>query len=161
MQRNRTTSYLLRPPPEIRNKVYELVLGRHRIMVDYTRHEHGHTVVVNDDTTHKHENRSTKTEKRERRTLSGSGLYHRILDDDDDDDDKCRKYPIIILHLGLLRVCRQVYEEAALLPYTLNIFVFRDDWVINKNACTIYGRRKSWRWGRFQILDESSSRREK
>lgn len=32
-------------------------------------------------------------------------------------------------HLGLLRVCRQVYPETALLPFTPNTFTFSDDLV--------------------------------
>lgn len=31
------------------------------------------------------------------------------------------------LHLGMLRVCRQIYIETTLLPYTLNTFTFKDD----------------------------------
>lgn len=33
---------------------------------------------------------------------------------------------INFLHLGLLRIYRQVYTETTLLPFTLNTFIFSD-----------------------------------
>jgi hypothetical protein len=35
-------------------------------------------------------------------------------------------------HLGLLRVCRQIQHEAALLPYSLSIFAFRNALALRK-----------------------------
>ncbi|KAI4137026.1 MAG: hypothetical protein L6R39_007506 [Caloplaca ligustica] len=40
MKRNFATSPLLRLPPEIRNRIYSLALGPHRIVVRYIPHEH-------------------------------------------------------------------------------------------------------------------------
>ncbi|KAL8721886.1 MAG: hypothetical protein Q9225_001522 [Loekoesia sp. 1 TL-2023] len=108
MERNSASSPLLRLPSEIRNKIYEYALGGNHLEVDYEPHEHKY-----------------KTIKKQRyRTHYGGGLYHECAGEGDDIPSS--------LHLGLLRVCRQIYGEAALLPYALNTFVFESDWVMKR-----------------------------
>lgn len=128
MKRNSTASPLLTLPPEIRNRIYDLVLGRQRLWIGYVRHEH-----------------KFKTTKghRERTHIPG-GLYHRCNLDRG-------------LHLGFLCVCRQTYGEAALLPCTLNRFIFQDDWVYrNFEKCTrpaqqrAVGKYKIWSLEKFK-----------
>ena len=36
------------------------------------------------------------------------------------------------LHLGLLRVCRQIYKEAALIPFAEVRFSFESEWIRGK-----------------------------
>ena len=122
MKRNATVSPLLRLPSEIRNRMYNVVFGAHRLHIDYRPHEHIRQVIEG---------------RRDRIHVPG-GLYHFAgvgLDQK--------------ICIGLLRVCRQTYEEAALLPYTLNTFRFTNDWVrrrfekeskpVHKRAVCKYG----------------------
>ena len=105
MHRNATASPLLSLPPEIRNRIFNLVLGCQRLWISYKPHEH-----------------FTRTIKGQRHHVHvPGGLYHQTGARFD------KK-----LHLGLLRVCRQTYGEVALLPYALNTFFFKDVWVRRK-----------------------------
>ncbi len=102
MKRNATVSPLLRLPSEIRNRIYGFVFGVHRLYIDYNPHEHNYKIIEG---------------RREKIHVPG-GLYHFAgvgLDEK--------------ICIGLLRVCRQTHEEAALLPYTLNTFYFANSWV--------------------------------
>lgn len=105
MKRNLTASPFLLLPPEIRNRIYNFVLGGQRLWISYAPHEH-----------------IQKTTKGRREKVHVPGrLYYRMgvrLD---------QKF-----HIGLLRVCRQTYWEAASLPYALNKFVFENDWVLRR-----------------------------
>ena len=104
MKRNSTTSRLLSLPPEIRNRIYILVLGDERLAIYYEPHQH----------------------KYEQINYFRGGLFHHwVLDRDIRDARRT-------LHLGLLRVCRQTYGETALLPYALNEFSFGNDWIRRK-----------------------------
>ena len=114
---NSYRSPFLRLPPEIRNRIYELVFGGHRLWIGYTPHRHEYTYI----------------NKERHQTHSGGGLYHRMYARDDKSKNRPHWKPGS-LNLGLLRVCRQIYGEAALLPYTLNRFTFKNDWV--RTRCT-------------------------
>ena len=113
MKRNSTTSRLLSLPPEIRNRIYNLVLGRERLAINYEPHQHKYK----------------QTNHHRQRVHFGGGLYHYL------DLNHYRPGARHTLHLGLLRVCRQIYGETALLPYALNEFAFENGWV----------RRKFWK----------------
>lgn len=116
MNRNHSASSLLRLPPEIRVRIYSLVLGGQRVWIyhnarrlkwrtpERTRLEAGQSVQPG-QYFHRGGNLSHSTADP---PISTEPLKH-------------------ALHLGLLRVCRQIYTETALLPYALNTFTFKDD----------------------------------
>ena len=93
MNRNASTSRLLRLPPEIRIRIYEYVFGGQRLCIDFCGPQY-----KDNYTTH-----------------LGRRFYHFNMVKGSD-----RK-----LDLRLLRVCRQIFTEAALLPYAQNEFTFR------------------------------------
>ena len=92
MNRNASTSPLLRLPPEIRLRIYKHVVGGQQLWMDFDDPLHNQFSL-------KH---------------MGRALHHykKIIDLDRKSD------------IRLLRVCRQIFTEAALLPYTQNEFVF-------------------------------------
>lgn len=118
MNRNSVVSPFLRLPGEIRNKIYGFVVGGHHIRIGYTPHLH-----------------QSKTIKGEpHRIHVGGGFFHHLAAR----GKPSRRYQKAqSLHLGLLRVCRQVYGEAALLPYSANMFSFRDDRVMMRCLKTL------------------------
>ena len=103
IERNATTSPLLRLPPEIRNRIFHFVLGGEHIHVfrDYQR--------------------QGTTNGRRPRSLDKRGywcLYNTTAGIGASDEDKWKHF----YSIKLLLVCRQIYAEACLLPYALNIF---------------------------------------
>ncbi len=129
MKRNATVSPLLRLPSEIRNRIYGFVFGVHRLYIDYNPHEHNHKI----------------NEGRRERIHVPGGLYH--LAGVGLDKKIC---------IRLLRVCRQTYEEAALLPYTLNTFHFANIWVDRrfKKESKPVQRRAIGKYGRYMSHDK-------
>lgn len=118
MKRNSAVSPFLRLPGEIRNKIYGFTLGDHHLWVGYTPHEN-----------------KTKTIKHQRYKVHiGGGLYNRLAGHE---QKYYRQQEVRTLHLGLLRVCKQVYGEAALLPYEMNVFTFENDWVMRRCLKTL------------------------
>ena len=86
--------------------------GDRHLRVGYTPHQH-----------------KIKTIQGERfRVHVGGALYNRLARH----ERICHGRQEGSLHLGLLRVCRQVYGEAALLPYAMNVFTFENEWVMRK-----------------------------
>lgn len=63
------------------------------------------------------------------------------------------------LHLGLLRVCRQIFGEVALMPYSLNSFVFHNAWVMKRMINPLHPIQKRT-MRRMCVLHESYSRYE-
>ena len=113
MERNSVVSPFLRLPGELRSKIYGYVLGGHALRIGYSPHV-----------------RKTKTIKGQRYHVhAGGGLFNRLVEHEVIDH---RYEKALSLHLGLLRVCRQVYGEAALLPYAMNTFTFENDWVLRR-----------------------------
>jgi hypothetical protein len=119
-ERNQRLSPLLRLPPELRNRIYELVLDVGQIHVCFKRWEHKARV---------------RNGQRYYETSEG-GFYCRILDRDQnpwrDRDPRPRKQhqqpsdrsgPPRGMTL-LSPVCRQLYHETALLPFRLNAWSF-------------------------------------
>ncbi|KAM0803685.1 hypothetical protein BDR22DRAFT_839596 [Usnea florida] len=113
MKRNSTTSRLLSLPPEIQNRIYNLVLGGERLAISYEPHQRKYKQI----------------DYCRYRVHVGGGLYHHLS------LNGYRRGARRTLHLGLVRVCRQIYGETALLPYALNEFAFENGWV----------RRKFWK----------------
>lgn len=105
VKRNLAVSPLLSLPPELRNRIYDLVLGGKRLWIGYSLHEHKY---------------KTTRSRRERIHIAGGLCYHE------------RSSLLKTLNIGLLRVCRQTYGEAALMLYALNKFAFENNWVRRK-----------------------------
>ena len=97
MLRNAAASPLLQLPPEIRLKIYKMVLGGNGLWIGLEESKVGW-----DDLRQLHK---------------GGGYIHVNMSDALGTG----------LDLRLLRVCRHVFCETALLPYALNQFTFQDE----------------------------------
>ncbi|KAK4505834.1 hypothetical protein PRZ48_003799 [Zasmidium cellare] len=108
--KNASNSRLLTLPPEIRNRIYYLVLGDSTIHIwtpsagDKCRH----TMCTSED---------CDDHKLEMPTNASGGIQRERLA-----DHHCLNAMRIPIPFDFLRTCRQVYEEAALLPYATNSF---------------------------------------
>ena len=111
MDRNHSASHFLRLPPEIRVRIYSLVLGGQRLWISHTgsKLRRGKPGKSQLGPSSEYFNRWGKFGHFTADALSSINPFSSIL------------------HLGLLRVCRQIYTETALLPYALNTFTFKDD----------------------------------
>lgn len=114
--RNQQLSPLLRLPPELRNRIYELVLDVGQVHVCFKKWEHKARM---------------RNGQRYYETTEG-GFWCRILDKDENPwrepkakpTDKPTK-PTPPRGMTLLSpVCRQLYHETALLPFRLNAWSF-------------------------------------
>ena len=107
MNRNASDSHFLRLPLEIRVRIYKLVLGGQDLWIGLH--------YPNSDSY--------------RELHYGGRFYHLNLTDylTDPLPDRSVKG----LDIRLLRVCRQIFTETALLPYALNHFVFDTQDVLN------------------------------
>ncbi|KAF6218152.1 hypothetical protein HO133_006111 [Letharia lupina] len=119
MSRNYAASPLFRLPPKIRVRIYGLVLDGMQLWI-----AHSESKVELE-----------KPEKNSQPQGPQSAQYghyrHRCGRSYQSTADSFprTKPSINVLHLGLSRVCGQVYTETALLPFTLNTFTFSDDLV--------------------------------
>lgn len=100
MNRNGSVCGLLRLPPEIRLRIYKLVLGGQRLWIGH------HPAQTQYGTGWPSNHQMHRGGQFYHKTVNGSG---RGID------------------LRLLRVCRQIFSETALLPYALNKFTFQGD----------------------------------
>ncbi len=112
-QLNRDASPLLRLPPELRNRIYEILLSVGQINVHYT------------PWVHKSKTQSTK-----------GGFGCQILDREQNPFALKRggpqgDHPRRGLTL-LSGVCRQLYHDTALLPYQLNAWSFENNHVMER-----------------------------
>ena len=98
MDRNSSTSPLLRLPPELRLQIYKHVFGGQRLWIDFQFRKYQTYGKIPLDKGLEHH---------------GARFSHFYIEDPDQK-----------LDIRLLRVCRQIFTEAALLPYALNEFVF-------------------------------------
>ncbi|KAK0642031.1 hypothetical protein B0T16DRAFT_334305 [Cercophora newfieldiana] len=134
---NRTASPLLRLPPELRNRIYELVLSVGQINVCYKKWSH--------------KNHTTRSGQRTTETVVEGGFYCRILPKTQDpwklavtsrnhsgaaaqgessSDTKTTKYPQGMTLLS--SASRQLYNETVLLPYALNVWSFESNHVMER-----------------------------
>lgn len=128
---NAQQSPLLHLPAEIRNRIYELVLGGNRLHLSPRRDNWDHCYKPticgvdpdNEDIKEVFQafyNGDTGAERMDPQNLS----FHELHED-------CKRRtidwsickPSDYLSLSLLRVCRQIHQEAALLPFSLNTFI--------------------------------------
>ena len=109
MIRNSDVAFFRCLPPEIRLQIYALVLGSQNIRIGYLYERHTWKYVGKIGA-----KRGFSIDKE--RYHTGGSLYHGKAHCSDPS-----------LDLRLLRTCRQIYTETALLPYSLNTFTFLDD----------------------------------
>ena len=113
MTRNSSASPFLRLPPEIRVRIYSLVLGGQQLWISHSgcRIRFGTPGKSQLGPSSQYFHRWGTFGHFTAEPLSSINPFSSTL------------------HLGLLRVCRQIYIETALLPYALNTFTFKDDLV--------------------------------
>ncbi len=117
LDRNQQFSPLLRLPPELRNRIYELVLDVGQINVCFKKWEH---------------KLRTRNGQRYYETTVG-GFWCRILDKDQNPWREPKAAPPPRRGLKLLSpVCRQLYHETALLPFRLNAWSFESLHVMDR-----------------------------
>ena len=118
LDRNRRLSPLLRLPPELRNRIYELVLDVGQINVCFKKWEH---------------KARTRNGQRYYETVGG-GFWCRILAKDQNPwgGPKAPSAPPRRGLKLLSPVCRQLYHETALLPFRLNAWSFESLHVMDR-----------------------------
>ncbi|KAK3627133.1 hypothetical protein LTR56_012560 [Elasticomyces elasticus] len=133
--RNATESALLNMPPEVRTRIWCYVLGGHTIHVDNCEPRHGfagHSLAVHNGQSAGGQHAAARVRNRMCQTLedsiaSGNEVSEAaatiVKEDYHTKHSKCWYTHKNRLGLRLLRVCRQVHQEAALLPYQENNFV--------------------------------------
>lgn len=139
MNTNATQSPLLRLSAELRNRVYKLVLGGHDIHIGYDRagKELAHSICVAP-----HRNDSTGDDTSDNPTYKNANCHGRCLVFANGACKSNRKVPV---ELSLLRVCKQIHEEAALLPFMLNTFLFERPLVpLNSRIVYLPPKGKPW-----------------
>ncbi|KAJ4289320.1 hypothetical protein N0V88_007071 [Collariella sp. IMI 366227] len=118
-EHNRNLSPLLRLPPELRNRIYELVLSVGQVNVRFKKWEH--------------RPRTRSNGQRYYETSAEGGFFCRVLDRDQNPwqeprESKSTTTIITTERRGgmtlLSPVCRQLYHETVLLPFRLNAWSF-------------------------------------
>lgn len=104
-----SASNFFRIPAELRVRIYRLVLGDQQLWIGLRRD-------LNEWVWRSSGGQSERVHDRE--SLHFRGTFYHVK-------GISRSDPT--LHLGLLRVCRQIFTETALLPYTFNNFTFESD----------------------------------
>ncbi|KAK4234954.1 hypothetical protein C8A03DRAFT_46805 [Achaetomium macrosporum] len=117
-ERNQQSSPLLRLPPELRNRIYELVLDVGQINVRFKKWEH---------------RQRTRNGQRYYETIEG-GFWCLILDREQNPWRAPKgAYPPAARGMTLLSpVCRQLYHETVLLPFRLNAWSFESLHVMDR-----------------------------
>ncbi|KAM0713751.1 hypothetical protein Q7P37_010713 [Cladosporium fusiforme] len=123
-QHNATNSRLLTLPPELRNKIYRLVLGDNTIHVYDTIDGPVRSTFCcsrfNDDEYGRVGGASPDREEHSYQSCHSKAcstdLSHFL-----------RQSPRSRIHLGILATCSQIYAEAALIPFAYNAFSFCND----------------------------------
>lgn len=143
MTRNSDVPFFRRLPPEIRLRIYAFVLGRRSICIGYLYEQHSWNYVGA-------ASGKPRFWNDKERFHNGGSLYHikaHCLDLSPD--------------LRLLRTCRQIYTETALLPYSLNTFTFLDDAVrkrFEKSARPGKRRAQKKAVGKYKISEDEWKR---
>lgn len=119
MSCNYAASPLFRLPPEIRVRIYGLVLGGKQLWI-----AHSDSKVELEKPEKNLQPQGPRSAQYGHYRHRCGRSYHFTAD-----SFAWTMPSITVLHLGLLRVCRQVYTETALLPSTPNTFTFSDDLV--------------------------------
>ncbi|KAK5691110.1 hypothetical protein LTR97_011762 [Elasticomyces elasticus] len=119
--KNATASPLLSLPPEIRTRIWRSLLSGHTIHVDASAiGEVQHHVCRN--TTSDHDlARNVKADKETVRFRAYQNHHAGCMPANHDDIKGKAEHR---LHLNVLRACRQIHQEAAILPYAENVLAF-------------------------------------
>lgn len=107
---NATNSPLLRLPPEIRNRIWQLVMCNKAVHITDHRYMIGRFQCAVCQ-----QCLSPEEEAQDRKQKNGKEQRNY-----QDAHESCAQ----ALHLSALRACRQIHQEAALLPFQENIFIF-------------------------------------
>ena len=138
MHLNASTSPLLSLPPELRLRIYDFAIGGRHIWIGKIPSKSIPPYLPTD----REHNDPEEAEAQH----FGERLFHVSMSD----------RPTGGLHLGLLRLCRQVYTETALLPYSLNKFFFDDNAVrkaFEQSARPGKKRAQKRAVGEYEIVD--------
>lgn len=114
MDKNATRSPLLRLTPELRNRIYKLVLCPGSIHI-WCRNSLKKTVVT-------HINCAV--------SKSSTGPMDSWQKEDAYECGSANDTTFATLDLSLLLVCKQIHEEVALLPFTSNTFIVDSPWML-------------------------------
>ena len=115
MHHNAHLPFFTALPPEIRLRIYTHILGAQTLWIGHTPEDHKWNYVGK---TLARPYFSTIKKKFHR-----GGAFNYVLKDNGAGSSD----PPAKADLRVLRICRQIYTEAALLPYRLTRFVFQDD----------------------------------
>ena len=118
MAANARQSPLLRLSPEIRNRIYKLVLGGHEIHISAGCETLRSSICV---LTHVDAETSDDSSGESR----GSWLDYNLHEHCCPPSYRQRGTERIKLDVSLLQVCKQIHEEAALLPFASNTFLLQ------------------------------------
>ena len=143
----------LRLPPEIRRRIYALLLGGQNVWIGHEPGKRKLNLIGYDGEGNLMD--KTRPEKwiyyKRERSHCGGSLYHSTGGDHD-----ANANAKATLDLRLLRTCRSMYTEAALLPYWLNRFFFQDVAVrkrFEKSARAGKKRAQKLAVGKYEIMD--------
>lgn len=113
MAPNSTESPLLNLAPEIRNRIYGLVLGGKAIHILCDGNRIQYFICASSDA----------SPKQSQSTVAGDSSCKAIDHDWGLTHEGCSPLTDDARHIGLLFVCKQIYDEAHLLPFAINTFV--------------------------------------
>ena len=131
MNRNFSTSPFLRLPPEIRVRIYSLVLDLEFLWITYGINRYCSEGFTREQIERYHA--AGKTRRTRGQPKHDGITYHKWGKFSVNRSPQWEAHlPLDIileykLHVDILRVCRQIYTETALLPYQLNKFIFSDE----------------------------------
>ncbi|KAK4184817.1 hypothetical protein QBC35DRAFT_390883 [Podospora australis] len=125
---NQQASPLLKLPPELRNRIYELVLHVGQVNVCYKRWEHKKRLRAKGLPCNNNKNDNDK-----KIDNNEGGFYCRLLPERQNpwETNGLKHRPQRGMTL-LSGVCRQLYHETALLPYSLNAWSFESAHVMDR-----------------------------
>ncbi|KAM3417735.1 hypothetical protein BST61_g5968 [Cercospora zeina] len=119
-----TASKLLSLPPEIRNQIYALVFGGDTRKVRVlSKRGHSPGLDVRRCTCNLSEQQMIQDSETTGDLKIFPDFFHGENEEHTDYHICCRVRQDDCLNLALLRVCRQIHAEAALLPYSINEFI--------------------------------------
>ena len=143
MHHNALLPFFTTLPPEVRLRIYAHILGAQTLWIGHTPEDHRWNYVGK---TFARPYFSTEKEK----FHCGEAFDYVLKNNGAGSSDPPAK-----ADLRVLRICRQIYTEAALLPYRLTRFVFQDDSVrrlFEKSARAGKKRAQKQAVGKYDIM---------
>ena len=146
-------SPLLGLPAELRNQIYELVLGGELLHVDQDIYGFNITICQSQSAEMNAYKRFLNPSIDERAKIHGKysledyftvgDEYHVDPCSSRHNPKGCYNFKTPSLHLSLLRVCKQIYDETRLVPYSANTFGFESSDVFNLYISTLTPSKRS------------------